>query len=70
MAAVYSEIRLYSPMKDCVVSRLSMADTRGGEFWMEIEGEGKSYRAAKEAALSDLMEAIEMGLEPGRVVRS
>lgn len=66
----YSEIRLYSPIKDCLVSRLSMADTRGGEFWMEIEGEGKAYRKAKAAALEDLTEAITMGLQPGKVVRN
>ena len=70
MRYAYSEFRTYSPTKDGLVSRLSMADARGGEFWMEIEGEGKAYREAKEQALSDLMEAIEMGLEPGRVVRN
>lgn len=70
MPREYSQFGCYSPMRDCIVTRISMADDHGMEFWMEIEGEGKAYREAKALALEDLMAAIEMGLEPGKVVRS
>lgn len=70
MTRLYAEFRCYSPLTDCEVSRISMADERGGEFWMEVTGEGKAYRQAKEQALEDISEAIEIGLEPGKVVRS
>lgn len=59
----------YSPLKDCLVTRLSMADSKGGEFFVEVEGQGKAYREAKVQALDDLMQAIALGLEPGKVVR-
>jgi hypothetical protein len=64
---VYSEYRTYSPIKDCLISRISMADERGGEFWMEIDGDGKTYREARDRALADIQEAIERGLLPGKV---
>lgn len=70
MTRTYSEVRCYSPILDCEISRISMADDRGGEFFVEIEGQGKKYRQAKDEALTDLAEAIEMGLFPGRVTRS
>jgi hypothetical protein len=46
-----------------------MADDRGQEFFAEVVGEGKAYREAKARALEDLMEAIDSGLEPGKVIR-
>ena len=64
----YSEFRTYSPIRDCLVSRISMADSRGLEFWMEVVGEGKSYRHDKAKAIDQIMEAIERGREPGEVV--
>lgn len=70
MSREYLEFRCYSPIYDCEVSRISMADDRGAEFWMEVQGTGKAYREAKRDALDDLSEAIDMGLEPGKVVRS
>lgn len=45
-----------------------MADSHGMEFWTEVMGEGKAYREAKAQALEDLAEAIEMGLQPGKVI--
>jgi hypothetical protein len=66
----YSEIHGYSPMRDCVVIRISIADAHGQELWTEIEGEGKAYREAKAAALQDLMKAFERGDQPGQVVRT
>lgn len=68
MTREYSEFRCYSPLKDCLVSRVSMADSHGMEFWTEVMGEGKAYREAKAQALEDLAEAIEMGLQPGKVI--
>jgi hypothetical protein len=67
---VYSEFRCYSPTHDAMVSRVSMPDDRGDEFYVEVLGEGKDYRKAKAQALDDLIEAIEMGLPPGKVIRS
>jgi hypothetical protein len=66
----YSEFRTYSPMSDSVISRISMADARGQEFWVEVPGEGREYRKAKAEALADIMEAIDTGLAPGKVVRT
>lgn len=45
-----------------------MADEQGLEFFIEIEGEGAAYRNAKAQALDDLAQAIELGLNPGRVI--
>lgn len=70
MRAVYSEYRVYSPVSDAQVVRISMADERGAEYWIQIQGEGAGYRRAHSQALTDLMEAIEMGMEPGEVLRS
>ena len=70
MQRTYSEFRCYSPIQDCEISRLSMMDSHGGEFYIEVVGTGKEYRRAKEEALADLMEAIDSGLFPGRVVRN
>jgi hypothetical protein len=65
----YSEFRCYSPMKDCQVTRISMQSPKG-VYWQEIDGlEGKAYREAKEAAINDLVEAIETGLHPGKITR-
>ena len=65
----YSEFRCYSPMRDALISRISMADDRGAEFYVEIEGEGAAYRRRKAEALEDLVEAIETGLPPGKISR-
>ena len=66
----YSEFRHYSPMRDCLVCRISMQGPEG-VYYAEIEGlEGKAYRQAKAQAIDDLIEAIESGLPPGKIVRT
>lgn len=70
MIREYSEFRCFSPVEGELVSRVSMADGKGGEFWTFVKGDGKAYRDAKREALIDLAEAIDSGLEPGRVCRS
>jgi hypothetical protein len=65
----YSEFRCYSPLHDCEISRVSMTNDRGQEFFIEVPGDGKAYREAKRQALEDLAAAIETGHEPGRVVQ-
>lgn len=56
-------------MLDADVLRLSVADERGGEFFvlMPCPSQGKSLREAKRAALENIHEAIAIGLDPGEV---
>lgn len=63
------EFRSYSPVLDIEVIRLSVADDKGGEFFvvMPCPPTGKSLRKAKLAALEIIHEAISIGLDPGEV---
>lgn len=63
------EFRSYSPVLDTEVIRLSVADERGGEFFVVLPcpSQGRSLRKAKLAALENIHEAIAIGLEPGEV---
>lgn len=65
----YSEFQFYSPVLDDNLVRLSMADDHGREFYVVLR-EGKAYRERRRAALEDIGEAIEAGLQPGRVLVS
>jgi hypothetical protein len=48
--------------------RISMADAHGREFYFPIPAfDAKAYRARKEVALEAIAEAIDAGLQPGRV---
>ena len=58
----------YSPIEDKNISRISVANDRGHEYFMLIPCEGgKAYREARLTALECLVEAIQMGLPPGQV---
>lgn len=62
------EFRYFCPFRDCEIVRLSAADTEGREYFALIEAsEGKRWRAAREAALEKLDEAIQWGWPPGEV---
>lgn len=72
MPVTFSEFRYFSVTADCEMVRLSMTDAHNREFWNAIPAsDGKNYRARRDACLETLAEAIDMGLQPGRVrVRS
>lgn len=68
-ALTLSEFTYYSPVDDAEMTRVSIADDRGVEFFANIlAGEGKSYRLRKEAAIDGIVSYIEGGGEPGEVV--
>jgi hypothetical protein len=69
--SAYSEFRMYSPTYDAVMSRISMTDDSGGEFFMLVPAtSGKSYRKAKTEALEMIQEAMAQGCQPGEVRRA
>lgn len=72
MTRTYQEIRAYSPIHDCDVVRVSMADERCSEFFMQVpcpDGR-RGWRVKRAAALQAIGEAIDGGLEPGEVLVS
>lgn len=66
--SAYQEFRFYSPTIGAPVTRLSMADERGREYFATIPRNvtGKTYRRNKELALSAIMDAM-TEQEPGEV---
>lgn len=63
-----SEYRYWSPTHGCDISRVSMFNAAGHEFWMELPCEdGRAYRAALRDAAESIDQAIREGLEPGEV---
>ena len=63
-----SEYRYWSPVHGAEVSRVSMFNASGHEFWMELPCEdGRAYRAALRDAAEAIDQAINEGLEPGEV---
>lgn len=65
---ILSTFTAYSPTTDSDLTRVSVADDRGAEFFAFIEaGLGKSYRERKEAAVAAIVQYIEDGGEPGEV---
>lgn len=67
--STYQEMRFYSPVVGAPVTRLSMADARGQEYFATIPRNvsGKTYREAREKALDAIMEAMDER-EPGEVL--
>ena len=64
----FTEYRHYSALHDAEMSRVSMTDGRGAEYFMLIPaGDGKESREARTAAVEALEQAIAMKLEPGEV---
>ena len=64
----YSQFIAYSPLTDCDVARISMANEQGSEYFCLLPvTEGKAWRDAKQEALSALSEAITDGLRPGEI---
>ena len=63
-----SEYRYWSPVHGVEISRVSMFNALGHEFWMELACEdGRAYRAALREAAEAIDQAIHEGLEPGEV---
>jgi hypothetical protein len=65
----YQEFRIWSPVFDCEVVRLSLANRLGREFFMLLKDNAgaRVYRAKRRAALQLLTEAIEAGRDPGQI---
>jgi hypothetical protein len=65
----YQELRFYSPTLGAPVTRVSMADAMGREYFATIPRRvsGKTYRANRERALNAIMDAIEE-CHPGEVI--
>lgn len=61
-----TEHRYWSVILGCPAVRLSMYDDHGREFWMELPD--SNWRDARRKALMHMQEAIDLGLQPGRVV--
>lgn len=65
----YQVIRYYSATTDAEMARISMFDSRGSEFWTEVQaGGGRKWRVARERAVELIANAIESGDEPGEVI--
>ena len=65
-APVYQQLHYYDPFTDTESLRISMASSRGEEYWCSIPltPEGRPRRESREAALDALMAAIDDPLHP------
>jgi hypothetical protein len=65
----YREFRFWCPQRDGEAVRLSMVDDRNREFFAILVAEsGKRWRERREAALTELEDAISCGATPGEIV--
>lgn len=66
----YHEHRYYSIADGRIMVRLSVADERGGEFFVKMPRDepARRYRERRDEALAMIEEAIEAGLDPGEVI--
>ena len=56
---IYQRLDYWSPTLGCEVSRISMVDKNGDEYFVTIPREsGRQFREAKDKALDALEEAI------------
>lgn len=63
-----NEFRCYSPFYDRTITRVSMADANGSEFFVIVPLDGgKAYRNARKRAIEAISAAIETRQEPGEV---
>ena len=64
----YQENRMYSPLFDGDVARISMWDRHGSEFFCLIPaGYGAAYRDRRDACLEAIETAIAQRRDPGEV---
>ena len=63
----FSEYTYYSLVHDCEVSRISVPDENGREFFAIVALEGKGYRERRSEAIQKCLEAMRAGCEPGEV---
>lgn len=65
---LYSEFTRYSVIEDHEVTRLSLCDARGREFFCLVprDERAKKWRKVRERILTDLQAEIENGAEPGQ----
>lgn len=64
----YQEFRAYSPTYGCEVSRFSMFDKNGAEFFIMLPtSAGKKWRETRTKAVEAIADAISRGDEPGEI---
>jgi hypothetical protein len=64
-------VSLYSPVAGGVVTRVSIFDAHGQEFFCVFPRDTpKVWRKAREDAVEMITEAMRAGCEPGQVVRA
>lgn len=65
----YTEYRHWSQVLGCEAVRLSVFDRNGDEFFciIPIDGPGRRYREARDAALDQIIDVMRDGREPGEV---
>jgi hypothetical protein len=64
----YRDVRSYSAIHDSEVSRLSMTNDRGEEYFAIVPVEdGKRWRERRDAVLTALDDAILAGATPGEI---
>jgi hypothetical protein len=66
LGPAYSEFRSYSPIYDSEISRISLGDGRGGEWFIviPIPTASRDYRDSRERALDMLYRAYDLGRLP------
>lgn len=66
--SAFHEARAYSPIHDAEMVRLSLYDTRGGEFFALVpSNRGTKWRERRNAILDAIDDAIMRGDPPGEV---
>lgn len=63
----FSEFEAYSPIHDQTMTRVSVPDAQGREYWVLVPTYGKGYRERRNNAISLCEEAIAIGCDPGQV---
>ena len=57
----YQRVKIYSPLHDCYVVRVSMCDDRGGEFFVNIPDD-RGFKALRET-----INGIELPMQHGEI---
>lgn len=63
----YHEYQYWCVYRDANVSRVSIVDSHGKEFFQIVTRDGKGYKERREAAIDACLGAIEAGCDPGEV---
>lgn len=65
----YQQLKMWSPVDDCYVARISVGNDHGHELFMLVPMNmpSRDFRTHRTAALDAIQEAIDAGLDPGEV---